>query len=310
MNSDHKKLPYLVGVLVAVIFGMSFMFTKNALDTMTPLSVMAFRFGLAAIVLTIMIFLGVVKINFKGKKIKTLLLLTIFQPLLYFPFETWGVQLTSSSEAGIMIAMIPVSVVIFGYFFTKERISVIQGIFILVSVSGIAYIGIKSGVSASGTNFLGYLSLLGAVIAAGIYNIMSRKVSGIFTPVEITFVMMWAAAIVFNGAFAVNSMISGDFSQYLVPFSSLPTLISIFYLGVASSVFAFFMLNYMLSRLPAYKCAVFLNLTPVISVFAGVLFRKEILFNYHIIGCILIIIGVWGTNISNKKEIINDSRSF
>lgn len=302
MNPDHKKLPYIAGVIVAAVFGMSFMFTKNALDTLEPLSVMAFRFAIAAVILSILVALGVVKTNFKGKKLKSLLLLTVFQPLLYFPFETWGVQLTSSSEAGMMIAMVPVAVAILGYFLMKEKISIKQGVFILVSVSGIFYIGVQSGVSASGSHFLGYLSLLGAVLAGALYSVMSHKASSQFTPVETTFVMMWSGALVFNAALVINSTVRGDFSQYLIPFSSLPTVFSLLYLGLISSIIAFFMLNYMLSKLPAYKTAVFLNLTPVISVFAGVLFRHEILFSYHIVGCILIILGVWGTNMSNRKE--------
>lgn len=303
MTLENKRLPYIAGLMVAAIFGLSFLFTKNALDRLNPLSVLAFRFALAAFILSVLALFKVIKIELKGKAIKSLLILTIFQPLLYFPFETWGVQLTSSAETGMMIAMIPVSVAILGYFFANEKLSVAQGISILVSVSGIVYIGIHSNISTSNSHFLGYLSLLGAIIAGGVYSIMARKASSRFTPVETTFVMMWSGAIVFNGALLITSINHSDFSQYLVPFSSLSTFSSILYLGVLSSIFAFFMLNYMLSKLPAYKTTVFMNLAPVISIFAGVIFRHEVLFSYHIIGCILIIAGVFGTNMSNRKEI-------
>ena len=303
MTLENKRLPYIAGLLVAAIFGLSFLFTKNALDRLDPLSVLAFRFALAAVLLSLFALFGIIKIDLKGKPIKGLLVLTIFQPLLYFPFEILGVQLTSSAETGMMIAMVPVSVAILGYFFANEKLSISQGISILISVSGIVYIGIHSNVSASNSHFLGYLFLLGAIIAGGIYSVMARKASALFTPAETTFVMMWAGAIVFNGALIFRSASRSDFSQYLIPFSSLPTFCAILYLGILSSIIAFFMLNYMLSKLPAYKTTVFMNLAPVISIFAGVLFRHEVLFSYHLVGCVLIIAGVWGTNMSNRKEI-------
>ena len=38
------------------------------------------------------------------------LVVALFQPILYFIFETVGVDLTSASESGIVIALIPVVV--------------------------------------------------------------------------------------------------------------------------------------------------------------------------------------------------------
>lgn len=51
-----------------------------------------------------------------------------------------------------------------------------------------------------------------------------------------------------------------------------------------------------LSKIEASKMSVFSNLGTVISIIAGVIFLKEEIYYYHILGSILIIIGVIGAN--------------
>ncbi|HAA80455.1 MAG TPA: EamA family transporter, partial [Thermoanaerobacter sp.] len=69
---------------------------------------------------------------------------------------------------------------------------------------------------------------------------------------------------------------------------------------VLSSVVAYFLNNYALSKLPASQASVFANLTTVISIIAGITIRHETFYWYHVIGAIMILIGVWGTNYFGK----------
>lgn len=296
MKKYEAYLPYFAGLVMASIFGLSFMFTKQALETLSTTLLLSYRFALAAILLTILWLTGLIKLNYKNKPLKELFLLTCFQPIAYFIFETTGVKLTSSSEAGIMIALIPVVVTIFAAVFLKERPGKLQFIFILTSVLGVMFIVMMSGSSVSSGHFAGILALLGAVLAAGVYNILSRKLSNSFTPVEITFVMMWAGAIFFNLFSILNSIISKEPIGYFSSLNKMSTLIPILYLGILSSVCAFFMVNFMLSKLPAAISSVFSNLTTVISIVAGVFVRHEAFHWYQVAGGIMIILGVWGTN--------------
>jgi len=281
---------------MALIFGLSFMFTKQALDTLPTMLLLSCRFVMAAILLTLLRILGVIKVSFKNKPLKQLLLLSFFQPIAYFIFETIGVKLTSSSEAGIMIALIPVVVTILAAIFLNEKTGRTQLIFIIASVSGVVFIGLMSGSTGSSSHFAGILSLFGAVMAGSIYSILSRKLSNNYTPVEITFVMMWTGAVVFSIVSAATGLIYGDLDKYITYLGSAGTLVPILYLGILSSVCAFFMLNYMLSKLPATNSVVFSNLTTVISIAAGVFVRHEAFHWYQLAGGIMIIIGVWGTN--------------
>jgi drug/metabolite transporter (DMT)-like permease len=296
LKRNQAFLPYLAGLGMASIFGLSFMFTKQALETMPAMFLLSCRFILAAIILTVLRLFGVIKMSFKSKPLNQLLLLSFFQPIAYFIFETIGVKLTSSSEAGIMIALIPVVVTILAAIFLNERPGRMQLVFILASVFGVVFISLMSGSSSSSSHFAGIISLLGAVLAGSVYSILSRKLSDNYTPVEITYVMMCTGAAVFSVISAASGIIYGDLGKYISYLGTAGTLVPILYLGVLSSVGAFFMLNFMLSKLPATNSVVFSNLTTVISIAAGVFVRHEAFHWYQLAGGIMIILGVWGTN--------------
>ncbi len=298
---NSKYLPYLAGVFVSTIFGMSFMFTKQALDSFGTFHLLAFRFSLAASVLSLLAILGVIKIQLKNKPIKELMLLCLFQPLSYFIFETFGVKLTSSSQAGMMIALIPVVVTLMAVVFLKESPNKMQSSFIAVSVLGVLFIIALSGDLRSEGSLAGIAILMGAVLSGATFNILSRRLSVHFKPVEITFIMMWVGALSFNIIAVIDSMIHGTLGSYFSGFGSWQAVSAILYLGGLSSICAFFMLNYMLSKLPASSSAVFSNLTTVISIIAGVFVRHEPFHWYQLVGGCMIILGVWGTNFFGLK---------
>ncbi len=268
---------------------------------MTPFHLLGFRFAIAFFCLSILRITGIININLRGKNLKKLFILALFQPGVYFICETTGMLYTTSSEAGMMIALIPVAVTILAALILNEKPTVIQSIFVILSVAGVFVIILNRGVSPLDANYLGLILLGGAVIAAGFYNIISRQLSLEFKPVEITYVMMGFGALLFNliGLYRKNF----ELSSYFNLLGNTDVLISVIYLGVFSSVVAFFMMNYTLSKITAAESAVFANLTTVVSIIAGVVFRNEPFFKFQAAGAVLIIIGVWGTNYFGRPVV-------
>lgn len=299
---NEKTLAILSAVLFSLIFGFSFMFSKVALDVMSPIEMIAYRFSLAALVLYVLKLLKLIKIDLKGKNIKVVLLASLGEPVIYFIFESLGLNLTSSFEAGLIISLIPVVTSVFSVIFLSERLKPIQVLFILLSVSGVVFINVmKENLSLSG-NFLGIIFLLIGVFASAFYNIGSKKASTSFTPVEITYVMMWTAAIAFNIILVINNLIKGTMSSYFTPLLSLEAIVPILYLGILSSIVAFFLVNYSISKMKVSQFAVLGNFTTIVSIFAGVFILKESFLWYHIVGSIMILLGVWGTVYFGEKD--------
>lgn len=285
---------YLVAILTELIFGFSFIFTKGALDYVTPHQLLAFRFITAAFVLTILRALRIIKINLKDRPLGRVLLLALFQPVLYFIFETTGVNLTTASEAGLMIALIPVFVTLLAALFLKEIPSPLQAVSIAISVLGVGFIVLGGGRLTTSGHALGLLALLGAVLSAALFTTMSRWLSRQFRPVELTYIMMWAGAIFFGGlALAQNSLTP---AQILALLQDKKVWTAVLYLGVLSSVVAFFGTNYFIAKIGAARSAVFANLATIVSVAAGIGLRGEPFHWYHLVGGVLILLGVAGTN--------------
>lgn len=304
MIKYEVHVPYLAGLVVSLIFGLSFMFTKQALDSMAPMLLLAYRFTAAALVLTVLALSRTIKLNYKNKPVNMLLILAFFQPIAYFIFETIGIKLTSSSEAGLMIALIPIVVTVLAAAFLKEKPTALQLGFIITSVFGVIFIILMSGGFSMGGHLAGTAALMGAVLSAGVFNILSRKLSESFTPIEITYAMMCTGAVVFNFVALSAGITGNNLQEYYASAFSVKAAVSILYLGVLSSVCAFFMTNYMLSKLTASVSSVFSNLTTVVSVIAGVLVRNEAFHWYQALGGLFIILGVWGTTRFRKQEEI------
>ena len=296
----RRILPYIAGIIYSSIFGFSFLFTKEGLEELPPFHLLAFRFSIAAILLSLLLLFRIIKIDFRNKKTGLLLLLSLVQPCLYFIFETLGIYMTSSSEAGMIIALIPVAVTILAAFLLNEKPTFFQTLFILISISGVFFNTIMQYGVEERCKIPGILFLLLAVLMASIYNIQSRKLSLWYRPVEITFAMMWTGAVFFNILALLSNR--GGFSLYLIPLFNLKVLISVLYLGILSSVSAFFLMNYTLSKIEAAPAAVFAYFSTIVTIMAGVLIRGEKFYWYHFIGALLIITGVSGTNFLGRRK--------
>lgn len=304
-----RRNVHLAGVIYATIFGFTFMFSKVALDYVRPIGLIAYRFLIAIIVLEILRWFKVIHIRFEKKHFKHLFLVALFQPILYFIFETFGIRLTTSGEAGMMIALIPIFVTILSSVILKEAPKKIQIFFILLSVSGVLFIQIMKSSSGLDVNLWGLLLLLGAVISAALFNIASRNASKTLKPYELTYFMMLGGALVFNTLYIIQLSIESRLGDYFTNLSHLELVVPILYLGVIASIGGFFLVNFALSKVPAHVSSIYANLSTIVAIIAGAWLLNEKLYYYHFIGALMIIIGVYGTvrfNIGRGKPKIKE----
>jgi drug/metabolite transporter (DMT)-like permease len=295
-QQERALLPILAGITTAFLWGISFLFTKDALNYTFPAQVLGLRFGAGALSMTLLVIFRLIKIDFKGKSLGSLILLSFFQPFLYFIGETWGVKWTSASEAGMVIGLVPVATALMASIFLHERMRLFQSISVVFSVAGVFVIVGARGPLSIGLHVWGILALFLAVISTSVYSILSKKSSQRFTSVEITFVMMWLGAILFNLMGVGQSIGQGTLLSYLSPLKHTGVSVAVLYLGVLSSVGGFFLFNYALSHLKVSQSAPLINLTTVVSVIGGVVLQGDPFGWIELAGVALIITGVWGTN--------------
>ncbi|MBQ0064864.1 MAG: DMT family transporter [Firmicutes bacterium] len=289
-----NKKAILAGIAGNSIFGFSFLFSKIALQYVSPIVLLSIRFDIAFITLGILVLCKIVKVHYQNKDIKRLLMLGLLQPIVYFLCENNGLQYVSSAISGVLIAIIPIVTFFTGFFFLHEKFEMKQLWWAVVSLIGVSTISIV-GQNDGSVKLIGILLLLGAVLSAAIYNTLSRQISNQFSPFERTFMMFFMGALFFTGmaVFQTRGEWIGIASSAL---EKKEFLFAVIYLGIVSSILAFYCLNYSVSYLPVRQATSFAGLTPIITVVAGVLVLHESINWIQIAGIVMILLGVYKVN--------------
>ena len=292
MKTRTKAL--IAVILGNSIFGFSFLFSKIALELTVPSVMLAVRFTVAFLALNLVVLFGKLtgKLQFslKGKPFKYVLLLSLFQPGLYFVTESYGIKLTSSAFAGTIIAVIPIAGILFDVFIMHAKVGKKQILCSLGSVIGVIITTLGAQNMESST--LGVLLLLIAVVAGALFYVFSKKSGEYFNALERTYMMFAMGSVIYLTYALVECR--GRYAELI-----LPALLNssfwgcIIYLSIVSSVMAFLLLNYGSSYVSVSEASIFANLTTVISIVAGVLFVNEIFTVWQMIGAIIIVGSVY-----------------
>lgn len=303
MKKDLNKT-YLLAIIYAFIMGLSFLFVKIALSYSDPLNILAHRFTFAFLFIFILKICNLIKVDINKRDIIKILPLSLLYPAMFFTFQTFGLVYMSSSEAGIILATVPIFTLIFATLFLKEKTTAFQKFSVFLSVIGVIYIMYNKGISIKSTNFLGIVLITFSAISLASYNVLARVKTREFKTIELTYVMAFVGFVTFNTISIIDNINRGSINLYFSPLKNISFVIAMLYLGILSSVITSLLSNYVLSKLDASKMSVFANLGTVITIIAGVLILKEDLFYYHIIGIVMIILGIIGTNLKIRKTDI------
>ena len=292
-HSDKTKA-VIAAIVANFIFGLSFMASRIAMQHTTPSMLLCVRFAVCVLAMSVLAASGIVRIDLKGKPVGKFLLLGLFHPILYFIGETNGINYSNSSFAGIIVSLIPVAAAGFSAIFLREKMSLSKLAWVLVSVAGVAIISM-SQTSEGAVQVKGVLFLLLAVAGGAMFYIMSSILADDVTPFERTFVMMVMGFIFFT-LMAVAKQGRSFLPVLTAAVTDKYVMLPIVYLSLISAVIAFTLLNYAVNYLDVTSATVFANITPIVSVIAGVLVLDEPFSPVMLLGMALILIGVFKVN--------------
>lgn len=301
MEKNRQTKGIAIAVFSEVLFGLSFIFIRLCVNEVSVFTLLSWRSLFAFGAMSICAIFGVVKINLRGKNLRPLLILSLFQPISYFIMETLGVRFTTASESGTLLACIPIVTMVFSTVFLKDRPTHRQVGFMILSVAGAVIIGLLNGFSTS-SNVVGYLFLLCAMCSESAYAITAQKLKD-FNSAEKTYAMITSGAAFFTGCALVEHTTKGTLSYYFtLPFTDMNFLICILYLSLGCSVVAFFCANYSISIIGATRRAAFAGLATVTAIIGGVFYLGEAFSLIQGIATVLILIGAYGVNRSSRDN--------
>lgn len=292
-----------VGVAAAVatelLYGCSFVFTKDAVAQVTPAALLAWRFATALAVMLVLLGTRAIRLTLTQRSVKPLLLLALFQPLLYYAAETLGVQRATASEGGIIVAIIPVGVLLASWLVLGRLPSRRQVAGILVTFVGVVATIAAGGVRA-GFDPLGYLFLLGAVASYSLYAVVAERDTRT-TGLDKTFAMVAVGAVVFSLVAAVEAIGSGRLGELAtLPAMHPGLLVSIGYLAVGSSIGAFFCQAVAIAHLGSNRYSTFIGLSTLAALVAAAVVLGERLAPLQFVGGAVILLGVYVANAATR----------
>ena len=279
----------LCAALGNIIWGFSFLLTKVGLSAAPdPAVMLAHRFLLSTLTMGIMICTGKIKVSFKNKNWRPVLLLMLLQ-VSYYLLETYGVLYTNSTISGLVLAVVPVVTIGTGALFLREYPTRRQALFCIMPVVGVIVMTL-SGKELGVVTPLGILFLLLTLLASALFKTVNRKAAREFSPFERTFLVLSVSALFF--ALLGMQKVSWDVKTFVAPLLQWKYLLSVLCLSLLCSIGANLLVNYATARMSVFKVASFGALSTLCSTVAGIVFLQEPVSLTLLLGAALILVGI------------------
>jgi len=273
--------------LASSIWGGMYVVSKYALDTIPPFTLLFLRYLIASFLLGWICWLK------KEELVPTRERGLIFQVgfvgyFLSIAAQFVGTKLSSAHMGAVITTLSPVFLSAFAVFILKEKITVRQVASIAIALAGVLVVVGMPGLQGEKSALAGNLFLLVAALFWGYYSVISRKVSAVYSPLQITtWGIVIATVLTFPCIFfELSEWSAGDLF-------TLPILLSVLYIGIISTALAFFSWNKGLALVPSHQAGLFFFLQPVVGTLLGWFFLHEHLSRSFFIGSLLIIAGVY-----------------
>lgn len=281
-----QKQANLILATVSLGWGTSYIFMKLCVDTVSPFTIVALRFGIAFIVMTAIFHKKIIRIDNRTLKYSAImgaLLCSIFMVLLH------GIKSTTASSAGFLTSTTVILVPIFQALITRKLPgkNIIAGIAIVFI--GLALLTIKNDFTFS----LGSLYCLGAAFLYGIHIIVTNYFAR-----EVDALKLGIFQLGFASLYAMIGML-----MFEVPVLPNDTIHWAAILGLAliCSAYGFVMQSIAQQYTTPESTGFLFSLEPIFSAIFALLFLHENMGLQGYFGALFIISGVIVANSTFKK---------
>jgi drug/metabolite transporter (DMT)-like permease len=284
---------YIAVSLAMIFWSFTFIWYKIVYQFYNPITTVFFRLIISSIFLFALMYpLKKIEKIRKGD-FKYFLLVSVFNPFLYFIGESYGVKLVSSTLSAVIIATIPLFTSFASSFFLNEKITRMNLMGIVFSIIGVSFIIFEKNEGLT-VSPLGISMLMLAVVAAIGYSMVIKKLSDKYNSISIVTYHNFIGIFLFAPLFFIFDF--NDFKQTgLSPDAWIPLLELAFF----GSSFAFIFFTFAIKRIGVGKANAFTNLIPVLTAIIAFVVLGEIINITKIFGISLVIGGLFLSQISS-----------
>lgn len=293
----NKRLQYYGAALLSMFFwSFSFVWFKVAYEAYEPMTVVLIRLTLASAIM-FMVAKAIGKLQtVKKSDIGWMVLLSFFEPFLYFMGESFGLKYVSSTVAAVIVATIPLFTPFAAWYFFKEKLSGANLAGLVISFAGVSLVvfDLSTGLTASplgiGLEFIAVLSTIG-------YAVILKKMVATYNGYTIISYQNLIGAIMFLpfwGIFEAKNALATPFSP--VAFSAIVKL------AVFASILGFIFFTYSIRHIGINKSNMFINLIPVFVAFFSFFILGDEITVQKMLGITVVITGLFLAQLKRKKR--------
>jgi len=283
---------YTAIVLSMIFWSFSFIWTRVAIHSFQPMTLITLRLIIASLLLFVVLKSSGKFQKLRRKDVKWFILLAFFEPFVYYVGETYGLTMVESTLAAVIVSTIPLFAPILAFVVLRERISWPNIIGIVVSLIGVFFV-IYEPSGGFKANPWGVALLFLAVFAAICYATVLRKIPNSYNNMSVIFYQSLIGLLFFIPTFFV-----ADYPTIQTLKVSSESLLALFMLSVFASVIAFVMFAGAVRKVGVTRTNVFVNLIPVFTAILSWIILDEILTLSKWIGIIIVVVGLfvsqWG----------------
>ncbi len=293
---------YFILIIQTLIASGTHIVAKVVVEDIDSLTLTFLRSMIAAIGLVIIFLIREKRIRIEREdRLKTFFLGVLAIPLNQFAFLI-AIGLTTPSNAALFYATTPVFVMVLSSLLLNERALLFAKIGVVIGFIGIAIVIFERGVDFSSEYTHGNLIMLVAVSAWGLYTVLGRPLVLKYGSFHVSALSMIIGAILFI-PIGIVPAIKFDYSSI-----GMAHLYGLLYLGIGTSIIAYFLWYYALGRIESTKVAVFTYLQPVVTTILAVLLLGQIITIQFITGACIALLGV--ILVQSARHLLNIKNSL
>lgn len=281
-------------VFVNVMWGLSFIASKHAMNAgFTPMMLALFRYIVASACLVPITLITEKRLRLRRQDIIPMLLSGLTGITFYYFFEYHGIQRTSTVNASLILAAIPILTMLAEAVVYRTRLRPAQIAGSVISMVGVGMI-LFSGSNEGQASIVGDLLIMGASVVWVLYIFISRRLRGQYTSLGMN---SWQAltALVTLLPLAVTE----ECNLAAIPWDGWAAMAV---LAVICSAWCYYLYGNALYAMSPLASAIFINLIPLTTMVGGVVLLGEKLTWLTVVGGAMVIGSIFLVNMRSKKE--------
>ncbi len=282
-----KLLVYVSLSLSMLLFSFSFVWYKQVYVYFNPITTIFFRLVISSAFLFLYSIIAKKFQKIKKKDFKAFFLLALFEPLIYFLGESFGMKYVSATVGSVIISTIPLFTPILAYYMFNERLSKMNLAGIILSFLGVLMVVLKKDFSFSASPG-GVLLLLLAVAGAMGYSAQIVFLTKKYNTMTVIIAQNTIGAFYFLPLFLIF-----DAQQFLTVHITWDALKPLFELAIFASSFAYIFFLYGVRNVGITKANMFTNIIPVFTAIFAFFVLDDSLSLQKIIGILIVVAGLF-----------------